>query len=74
MPVVFADYGRGMLTGTYVIMVGGVGIAVCLLFAGLAAWFKETRIARRSLIAAGGVFALSVVLVCLCMAFGKTLH
>jgi hypothetical protein len=70
----FADYGPGALTGSYVILLGGLGVTVCLLFAGLAAWFKEKRIARGSPIAAGAVFGLSLVLVCLCIAFGKTFH
>jgi hypothetical protein len=74
MPVMFADYGPGTLTGTYVIMFGGLGVAGCLLFAGLAAWFKEKRIARRSMIAAGGVLGLSAVIVCICIVFGKTFH
>ena len=74
MRMMLADYGPGTLTGFYIAVLGGVVIVVCLLFAGLAAWFKEKRIARRSLMTAGGVFGASVVLVCLCIAFGKTLH
>jgi len=70
----FADYDPGTLTGFYVLLLGGIGVAICLALAGVMALFKERRVARGFLIAAGGVFGLAIVLVCLAIAFGKTFH
>ena len=74
MPVMLADYGPGGLTGIYLLMLGGLGVAFCLVLAGVMALAKKRRVARGFLIAGGVVFVLAILLVCLARGFGETFH
>jgi hypothetical protein len=70
----FADYDPGTLTGFYLLVLGGVGVAFCLALAGVTALFKERRVARGFLIAGGVVLGLVILLFCFAIGFGKRLH
>jgi hypothetical protein len=74
MPVMLADYDPGTLTGFYLLVLGGVGVAFCLALAGITALFKKRRVARGFLIAGGVVFGLAILFFCLALGFGKTFH
>jgi hypothetical protein len=74
MQVMFADYGPGGLTGIYLLMLGGLGVAFCLALAGVLALGKERRVARGFLIAGGVVFVLAIFFVCLARGFGERFH
>ena len=74
MPVVLADYDAGTLTGLYILLLSGLGVALCLIFAGVMWLLKQRRAVRGALIAAGVVFGLAILLFCLAIGFGKTFH
>jgi hypothetical protein len=74
MSVMLADYYPCTLTGFYVLMLGGLGVAFCLAMAGVTALFRERRVARGFLIAGGVIFILAILLVCLAVSFGKAFH
>jgi hypothetical protein len=69
-----ADYDPGTLTGFYIVLLSGLGVVFCLGLAGVTALFKERGVARGFLIAAGVIFGLGILLCCLSVALGKTLH
>jgi hypothetical protein len=74
MPMMIADYGPGGLTGTYIILLSGLGLTLCLIFVVLAMLMKEWRFVRGGLIAAGVIFGIVTLLFCLAIGFGKRLH
>ncbi len=74
MRVILADYDPGTLTGFYLLVLGGAGVAFCLALAGVTTLFKARGVARGFLIAGGVVFGLAILLFCLAIGFGKTFH
>jgi hypothetical protein len=74
MAVVSADYDPGTLTASYIILLCGIGVVVCLVLAGGMALCKDRPAAQRFLIAAGIVACVALLLALLAVVFAKRLH
>ena len=74
MPVMFADFDPGALTGMLIVVLFGFVVIGCLIAAGVAALAKKQEAVSGLLTAAGICFGIGAVLFILDMVLAKRFH